>query len=218
LCCRNDPCHCEQAISPAVEGGLLGAIEDIGRAASPNIGRAASPKPGDWCAVGDITSDKRGTGTRKNSGKLAVGLIPVRCWASIFEQAAMNCTSSGCMETEDAALIRCVKALGAFQEERATGRTLLEPIPHPWFDDAVLAFKYGEDKYTTWDWLKGMPWSVPLASGIRHAKAVLLDGEEIDGESGLPHIGHFVCNMVMLATFYNTYKEGNDFPPTEYFG
>lgn len=71
-------------------------------------------------------------------------------------------------------------------------------------------FEYGAQKYAPWDWAKGMPWSVPVACMMRHLLA-LQRGEEIDPESGLPHIGHLMCNALMLGTFRHTYPEGNDF-------
>ena len=35
-------------------------------------------------------------------------------------------------------------------------------------------------------------------------------GEDNDPESGLPHLGHAMCNLVMLSTFAKTYAEGDD--------
>jgi hypothetical protein len=44
-----------------------------------------------------------------------------------------------------------------------------------------------------------------LESSMRHLTA-LLDGEEVDQESGLPHTGHIQCNMM----FYNYHTEKED--------
>jgi hypothetical protein len=38
---------------------------------------------------------------------------------------------------------------------------------------------------------------------LRHLIA-LLDGEELDSESGLPHIGHIMCNA-MFHSYHNWY-------------
>jgi len=64
--------------------------------------------------------------------------------------------------------------------------------------------------------MKGMSWSVVVGCALRHAKKIF-EGELLDDESGLPHRGHFACNLIMLGTFYTTYPEGNDFPNEEYF-
>ncbi|KKN76140.1 hypothetical protein LCGC14_0373350 [marine sediment metagenome] len=168
-------------------------------------------------SVGDLDSDDVGTGARIGAGKLPVELIPVRCWVAVFRQAGRN---RGEWDWSDATLNFCMSALAGFQEGGITGKELLESVPHPWFDEAVevLAYAIRDGGYREWNWLKGMPWSVPLGCAIRHAKAHILDGECSDKESGLSHIGHFVCNLIMLATFYDTYPEGNDFPDPRFFG
>ena len=51
------------------------------------------------------------------------------------------------------------------------------------------------------NWKKGLDLREILESIQRHL-AALLDGEEIDKESGISHIGHIQCN----AMFYNYHK------------
>lgn len=77
--------------------------------------------------------------------------------------------------------------------------------------ECAAVFEYGKRKYAAWNWAKGMPWSVPLASCARHLKA-MIDGETDDPESGRPHRGHVFCNVVMLLTYRTNYTEGNDLP------
>ncbi len=163
--------------------------------------------PGPIVFVGDLDSDEKGSGARMNADKLAVELIPVRIWAAILR---------GNRGLRDLELVTCVEDLALFQEGRLPGGQLLNNVPIEWLECAVYVFVYGMGKYKRWNWLKGMPWSVPLASAIRHAKAMFA-GEDLDPESGLPHKGHFVCNLIMLATYYDTYKEGNDFPDPKFF-
>lgn len=55
------------------------------------------------------------------------------------------------------------------------------------------ALKYGKD-----NWTKGLKDEETLESLSRHLFA-LMDGEEIDEESGISHIGHIMAN----AMFYN---------------
>ena len=56
-----------------------------------------------------------------------------------------------------------------------------------------------------------MAWSIPLACATRHLIA-MINGEEIDPESGLPHRGHVYCNICMLLTYAETFVEGDDRP------
>lgn len=67
-----------------------------------------------------------------------------------------------------------------------------------------------------WNWVKGMNWSVPIGCIGRHSLKVLAKNELSDDESGLLHMGHIMCNLVMLKAFHAGYAEGNDLPP-KYF-
>jgi len=189
-------------------------LREIGKHAGPGL-PDLDCKPDQIVAVGDLDSDDVGTGARMNADKLAVDMIPVRHWVTVLQQAVTN---RGDHTWEDMAIIACLKALARFQEGRINGEELLQAVPHPWFNQAVEVFVYGAKEYKPWNWLKGMPWSVPLACAVRHAKAHVLMGEYGDKESGWPHYGHLVCNLVMLATYYDTYKAGNDFPDPRFFG
>lgn len=62
----------------------------------------------------------------------------------------------------------------------------------------VEVLEFGAKKYSPDNWKKGFPKKEVLESMQRHL-AALLDGEENDSESGLPHMGHIQCN----AMFYN---------------
>jgi hypothetical protein len=57
------------------------------------------------------------------------------------------------------------------------------------------------------NWKKGFDTSEVLESLQRHV-AQLFDGEVIDKESGLHHIGHIMCNAMFYSYYVN--KESND--------
>ena len=67
----------------------------------------------------------------------------------------------------------------------------------------------GLEKYPAGNWEKGFPFSVVIASAMRHLEAMRL-GEMIDNESGLLHSAHLMCNAAMLTEFYFTHPELND--------
>jgi hypothetical protein len=76
-------------------------------------------------------------------------------------------------------------------------------------------FHYGSEKYAAWNWAKGMDWSVPIACAARHLYALHISGysgAELDSESGLPHLGHAMCNFVMLHWYEIHYPDGDDRP------
>lgn len=63
----------------------------------------------------------------------------------------------------------------------------------------VLTF--GANKYSAHNWRKGLSVSETLASMLRHVAAIQR-GEDIDLESGKPHIDHVGCNWMFLSNFF----------------
>jgi hypothetical protein len=91
------------------------------------------------------------------------------------------------------------------------GKPAFELIPLVALEDCARVFEYGKQKYAAWNWAKGMPWMAVLGCLLRHLSKWAM-GEDNDKESGLPHLGHAMCNLVMLCTFAKTYREGDDRP------
>lgn len=156
--------------------------------------------------VGDVTSKERGTGARFNSGKPDLSLIPLWYIAELEIQKAYW-AGYECPDVTYA-----LRNVGWYQ---TTGDpkylyTALISLNTDWTDCARV-FEYGKKKYAAWNWRKGMNWSIPIACIGRHALAIFR-GEENDPESGLPHIGHIQCNIVMLLDYIDSYPEGNDLP------
>lgn len=155
--------------------------------------------------IGDITSDKRGTGARYNTGKMRVDLIPFFVIAE-YEDRQFEVDPT----PELGEALDILKSLSAWQTRRCEASDILAHMDDPW-PGAAAVFEWGEKKYTSWNWAKGMPWSVPAACAVRHLLAILR-GEQNDPESGLPHIGHVASNLVMLVHFEGCYLEGDDRP------
>jgi hypothetical protein len=71
---------------------------------------------------------------------------------------------------------------------------------------SVLAYgvaKYGHLKP---DWRTGQPWSHMYGSLIRHAAAWWY-GEDIDSDSGLPHVWMLGCNAMMIQSTVRLHPE-----------
>lgn len=93
-------------------------------------------------------------------------------------------------------------------------------------ESMTRVLEYGAEKYTVKDnegkvlrtgannWKKGMVVSEVTESLLRHTFA-LLRGEINDPESGLPHIGHMMCNCMFIDYNMRNKPEFNDLPKTE---
>lgn len=64
----------------------------------------------------------------------------------------------------------------------------------------VLA--YGAIKYEPHNWRKGIAWS-RLYAGVQRHLLAFWAGEEIDPESGLPHLAHAGCGLMFLQWHSN---------------
>jgi len=94
------------------------------------------------------------------------------------------------------------------------GKPELHLVPLPLLEGTARVFMYGRGKYAEWNWAKGMAWSIPYDCALRHLGGWFY-GEELDSESGLHHLDHAICNLLMLRHFITYYPEGDDRP--EYF-
>ena len=160
-------------------------------------------------AVGDVNSSERGSGARYNDGKPDLSLIPLDIIARSFDGWAPFVSRD---------IGASLTALGKFQRTGEV-KQLDDAIAlvRGYWTDCAQVFEYGKKKYAAWNWAKGMAWSIPLACAARHAVKVLYLEEEYDAESGQRHAGHYLANLVMLRTFIDTFPEGNDLPPPEFF-
>ena len=74
----------------------------------------------------------------------------------------------------------------------------------------ILVLMYGAKKYTVEvdgkvipgdnNWKKGLSLE-SLQDCMQRHLAAIMNGEEVDPESGLPHIGHLMCNAMMYSHF-----------------
>ncbi len=70
-------------------------------------------------------------------------------------------------------------------------------LPFDALDEVAIVLKYGAEKYAARNWEKGMAWGRLLGAALRHLSAWAI-GIEIDAESGLPHLSHAACCVLML--------------------
>lgn len=78
---------------------------------------------------------------------------------------------------------------------------------------AALARHYraGAAKYAAHNWAAGYEWSKPFAALLRHLLA-FWNGEDIDAETGSPHIVACAWHCLTISEFYTTHPEFDDRP------
>ncbi len=83
---------------------------------------------------------------------------------------------------------------------------LLSPIA---LEGTAAVLRFGAKKYAPNNWRKGLSWTRLLGACFRHFSAIL-KGEDLDPETGLPHIDHLACEVMFLQEFYRTRKDLDD--------
>lgn len=91
-----------------------------------------------------------------------------------------------------------------------TGKLEWDLVDFKALEPGVQVLMYGAKKYTkegvsgAHNWKKGLPTNEICSSLLRHLFAYM-NGEDNDPESGLPHIGHMIANVMFLShmTFQN---------------
>lgn len=69
--------------------------------------------------------------------------------------------------------------------------------------------EFGAAKYARSNFLNGLPMTQVVDSMARHLLK-FMSGEDIDAESGLPHVDHIACNALFLSQFQHTHPHCDD--------
>lgn len=88
------------------------------------------------------------------------------------------------------------------------GKEGVDQIPPEVLLEWGKVFNYGEKKYARDNWKKGTEWYQFYGSALRHLYR-FWQGEDIDPESGLPHLAHALWNVGCLR-YYQLNGLGND--------
>jgi hypothetical protein len=80
------------------------------------------------------------------------------------------------------------------------GKLRWDLLPFDALEEIVKVYTYGSKKYGDYNYLGGIKYSRIIGAMFRHFKA-WWSGENIDEESGLPHLSHMAWNVITLLVF-----------------
>ena len=91
------------------------------------------------------------------------------------------------------------------------GKARFDLIPPKVLIDLADIYTYGAEKYEDRNWEKGMAYSRVYGAVQRHLNAYW-GGQDLDEESGLPHLMHAAFGLFALQQFATTHPELDDRP------
>lgn len=89
------------------------------------------------------------------------------------------------------------------------GKLRMDLLPVRSLAQVAQVYTYGAEKYAPNNWRKGMAWSRIYAAILRHLFRFWV-GEDLDSESGLPHLAHAAFGVLTLLDYGLTHLEYDD--------
>lgn len=80
------------------------------------------------------------------------------------------------------------------------GKTRMDLVPPDVIQAMALVLTDGAQRYGERNWEKGMAWSRPYGALLRHILS-WWEGEDLDPDSGKPHLWHALCSIAFLVAF-----------------
>ena len=77
------------------------------------------------------------------------------------------------------------------------GKTRLDLIPPEALEAVGKVLTFGMGKYDAHNWRGGINYSRLYAATLRHMNSYW-SGNDLDEESGLPHLSHSIVNLMMM--------------------
>jgi hypothetical protein len=87
---------------------------------------------------------------------------------------------------------------GLRYDDGKTPYDILSPIS---LEGTALILELGAVKYELRNWEKGMAWSRVIGPTFRHL-VKFVAGEDLDQETGMPHVHHIACNVMFLQHYF----------------
>jgi hypothetical protein len=95
--------------------------------------------------------------------------------------------------------------------EKGSKPARFDLIPARALWEVAEVYGLGGEKYSDRNWERGFDWSLSFAAMQRHAWQ-FWSGEDVDGESGRPHMAHVVFHALALLTFMDEHRDLDDRP------
>ena len=89
------------------------------------------------------------------------------------------------------------------------GKLRFDLIPVYSLEQLAAIYTFGATKYEDHNWRKGLRWSRVFGALMRHLWA-FWRGEEIDSESGLPHLAHAAWGTFTLLEYSRIKRDFDD--------
>lgn len=102
--------------------------------------------------------------------------------------------------------VRVTSRTGAQKGKKSSRMDL---IPSRALMTAAKVYGFGAEKYSDNNWRSGYDWSLSYAALQRHL-GQFWDGQDLDEESGLPHLAHAAFHVFALLTFMEEHPEFDD--------
>jgi hypothetical protein len=83
---------------------------------------------------------------------------------------------------------------------------LLDPLA---LEGLAKVLTFGAKKYAAHNWRGGIAYSRLIGAALRHIFGILR-GEDLDPESGLPHVDHLGCCWMFLSNMMKTRPDMDD--------
>jgi Domain of unknown function (DUF5664) len=80
-----------------------------------------------------------------------------------------------------------------------TGKLPISLIDPEYIEGLAKVLGFGANKYAAHNWRGGIQYSRLISAAYRHLGAIN-KGEDLDPESGLPHVFHLACCNMFLAS------------------
>jgi hypothetical protein len=141
------------------------------------------------------------------------------CESFKFPEKCEGCNNCAeCSECADVVLINKDALWDSFSgrtpgggTKKDTGKTRLDLIPTEAIEQLGRAFTHGAEKYGDYNYRKGIDCSRLYGAALRHLNAYW-GGEDIDKDSGLPHLalaGSEICMLMVTGPERDDrYKDG----------